>query len=146
MRIPIVIPIKGRVFIHQRSTLQFLSTELFGFKTLWSTVISIYLILCHIAAATVIIATCNGALCGGFPKLGVPFWGPYNKDYRILGSILGPPPIVGNYHFHRVTSPKPTLQPRPATCGDEAGAYGFKATSPHGWLSKLWSLFGYPKH
>ena len=26
---------------------------------------------------------------GGFPKLGVPFWGPYNKDYSILGSILG---------------------------------------------------------
>ena len=22
---------------------------------------------------------------GGFPKLGVPFWGPYNKDYSIWG-------------------------------------------------------------
>ena len=34
------------------------------------------------------------ALCirfGGFPKLGVPFWGPSNKDYSILGSILGSP-------------------------------------------------------
>ena len=29
---------------------------------------------------------------GGFPKLGVPFFGgPYNKDYSILGSILGSP-------------------------------------------------------
>ena len=28
-------------------------------------------------------------LYGGFPKLGVPFWGPYNKDYSISGSILG---------------------------------------------------------
>ena len=31
-------------------------------------------------------------LYGGFPKLGVPFLGgPYNKDYSILGSILGVP-------------------------------------------------------
>ena len=28
---------------------------------------------------------------GAFSKLGVPFWGPYNKDYSILGSILGCP-------------------------------------------------------
>ena len=28
---------------------------------------------------------------GGFPKLGYPFGGPYNKDYSILGSILGSP-------------------------------------------------------
>ena len=28
---------------------------------------------------------------GGFPKLGVPFGGPYNKDYSILRSILGYP-------------------------------------------------------
>ena len=28
---------------------------------------------------------------GVFPKLGVPFGGPYNKDYKILGSILGSP-------------------------------------------------------
>ena len=27
----------------------------------------------------------------GFPKLGVPYWGPHNKDYSILGSILGSP-------------------------------------------------------
>ena len=25
---------------------------------------------------------------GGFPKLGVPFEGPYKKDYSILGFIL----------------------------------------------------------
>ena len=30
-------------------------------------------------------------LYGGFPKLGVPFGDPYNKDYGILGSILGYP-------------------------------------------------------
>ena len=34
----------------------------------------------------------------GFPKLGVPCWGSYNKDYRILGSILGYPNL-GNYHL-----------------------------------------------
>ena len=28
-------------------------------------------------------------LYGGFPTLGVPFWGPQNKDYSILGSTLG---------------------------------------------------------
>ena len=27
------------------------------------------------------------------------FGGPHNKDYSILGSILGPP-ILGNYHFY----------------------------------------------
>ena len=27
----------------------------------------------------------------GFPKLGLPFWGPKNKDCRSLGSILGSP-------------------------------------------------------
>ena len=26
---------------------------------------------------------------GVSPKLGVPFWGPNNKDYSISGSILG---------------------------------------------------------
>ena len=30
-------------------------------------------------------------LNGDFPKLGVPFGGPYDKDYTILGSILGSP-------------------------------------------------------
>ena len=33
----------------------------------------------------------------GFPKLGVPLWGPSNKGYGTWGSILGPP-ILGNYH------------------------------------------------
>ena len=28
---------------------------------------------------------------GGFPKLGVTFWGPNNKDYSIWGSMLGSP-------------------------------------------------------
>ena len=31
------------------------------------------------------------ALDGGFPKLGVPFGDPHNKDYSILGSTLGSP-------------------------------------------------------
>ena len=26
-----------------------------------------------------------------FPKSGVPFWGPCNKDYSMLGSIFGSP-------------------------------------------------------
>ena len=34
----------------------------------------------------------------GFPKIiGTLFGGPYNKDYNILGSILGTL-ILGNYH------------------------------------------------
>ena len=28
---------------------------------------------------------------GAFPKLGLPFGGPYNKDVNTLGSILGSP-------------------------------------------------------
>ena len=28
---------------------------------------------------------------GGFPKLGVPYWGSYSKDCSILGSTLGSP-------------------------------------------------------
>ena len=32
------------------------------------------------------------------PKLGLPFRGPHNKDYDILGSILGSP-ILGNYQM-----------------------------------------------
>ena len=39
--------------------------------------------------------------CGSFPKLGYPYGGPYNKDYSILGSILGPP-VSGNYHVAAV--------------------------------------------
>ena len=36
---------------------------------------------------------------GAFPKLEVPFWRvPYNKDYSIFGSILGPP-ILENYRI-----------------------------------------------
>ena len=34
----------------------------------------------------------------GFLKLGVPLWGPHNKDYSTLGSILGSP-IEGDYHI-----------------------------------------------
>ena len=34
---------------------------------------------------------------GGFTKSRVPFWGPNNKDYNILGSILGPL-FLENYH------------------------------------------------
>ena len=38
---------------------------------------------------------------GGFPKLGVPFVGPHNKDYSIWGSILGSL-ILGNHHMSLV--------------------------------------------
>ena len=34
----------------------------------------------------------------GLPKLEVQFWGPDNKDYDMLGSILGHP-ISGNYQI-----------------------------------------------
>ena len=34
---------------------------------------------------------CTRGYSGGFPKLGVPFGGPYNKDYSIWGSLLGSP-------------------------------------------------------
>ena len=35
----------------------------------------------------------------GFPKIGgTLFWGPYNKDPTIEGTILGSP-IFGNSHF-----------------------------------------------
>ena len=33
----------------------------------------------------------------GFPHLGVPFQGPYKKDYSILGSIYWSPTILRNY-------------------------------------------------
>ena len=52
---------------------------------------------------------------GGFPKLGVPgtfFWGPHNKDYSILGSILGFP------HFGKVPYCNPyDFHPQPSTLG-----------------------------
>ena len=32
---------------------------------------------------------------------GYVFWGPFNKDCSILGSMLGPL-VLGNYHFGRV--------------------------------------------
>ena len=35
---------------------------------------------------------------GGFPKLGVPFWGSDKRDHSILGSLLGSP-ILGNYQI-----------------------------------------------
>ena len=57
-------------------------------------------------------------LNGGFPKLGVPFWGSNNKDYSIFGSILGSPNFgkLPNFHPHGPsaqeshTSTKPVLQ------------------------------------
>ena len=36
-----------------------------------------------------------------FPKIRGTFWpfgGPYNRDYNVCGSMLGPP-IEGNYHY-----------------------------------------------
>ena len=35
---------------------------------------------------------------GGYPELGVAYWGRYNKDYSMLGSILGSP-YVGKLNF-----------------------------------------------
>ena len=50
-----------------------------------------------------------------FPKLGVPFWGPYDKGYSILGSILGSPyfgKLPNGYRHHLavyLTYPLPSL-------------------------------------
>ena len=33
----------------------------------------------------------EGSLRRGFPERGVPFWGPYNTDFSISGSILDSP-------------------------------------------------------
>ena len=48
--------------------------------------------------------------CGGFPKLGVPFGRPYNKDYSILGSILGPL-VLGDNNVNGVRNDKLDLTP-----------------------------------
>ena len=34
-------------------------------------------------------------------KYGYIFGGPYNKDYRILGSVLGNPPLLNNRESNR---------------------------------------------
>ena len=39
------------------------------------------------AAATHVLGGCTFTW-GGFPKLGVPLWGPYKKDFSSLGSLL----------------------------------------------------------
>ena len=41
----------------------------------------------------------QGGCIWGFPMIkGTSLGGSHNKDYSILGSILGPP-ILGNYHI-----------------------------------------------
>ena len=47
---------------------------------------------------------CAGRVYGGFPKLGVQNWGPHNKDYSILGSILGSP-YLGKLPYHAIFLP-----------------------------------------
>ena len=47
-------------------------------------------------------------LYGSFPKLGVPFGGPYNRDYSILGSKLGSP------YFGKLPYKPSTLNPEPS--------------------------------
>ena len=51
----------------------------------------------------------------GFPKLGMFFWGPHNKDYGALGAALGSP-LLGNYHQPQMTPVKPVL-PRSLNVG-----------------------------
>ena len=43
----------------------------------------------------------TGSKNGGFPKLGVPFWGSLDKDYSIWGFILGSP-YLGKLPYHFV--------------------------------------------
>ena len=40
----------------------------------------------------------EGRLHRGFPEQGVPFWGPYNTDFSISGSVLDSAHILGNSH------------------------------------------------
>ena len=46
---------------------------------------------------------------GGFPELGVPFWGPYDGDYNMLGPILGST-HVGNHDIMSCTVATQTVQ------------------------------------
>ena len=45
------------------------------------------------------LGSCQNAF-GGLLQLGVPLWGPHNKDYSIVGSILGFP-CFGDNHFSK---------------------------------------------
>ena len=47
----------------------------------------------------------NVILFGGLFKLGVPFWGPHNKDFDIFGSIFGSP-YYGKLPFSSSEGPK----------------------------------------
>ena len=69
---------------------------------------------------------------GGFPNLGVPFWGPHNKDYNILGSILGFP-YFGKLPY---TCAKYTLKPGSDELGpDGAGeSIGLRPNPSHSLL------------
>ena len=40
-------------------------------------------------------------VCGGFPKLGVPFWGIPSIRIIVYWSLYGGPLILGNYHMSR---------------------------------------------
>ena len=56
----------------------------------------------------------------GFPKLGVPFGGPNNKDHNILGSILGSP-YFGKLPFRALPpQKKKTDMETPRKCPLEA--------------------------
>ena len=56
--------------------------------------------------------------CGCFPKLGILFGGPFNKDSNIFGSIWGPP-IWGNYLVPLETLQRRAVQDR-APCPYDA--------------------------
>ena len=59
----------------------------------------------------------------GFPKIVIFFWGgPYNKDYSILGQILGHPNFGKLPYFSRVQPVFPRLvlmKPRPPVLGNQ---------------------------
>ena len=44
----------------------------------------------------------------GFPKLGVPFWGPHNKDYSIGGLHWGPITYFGKPPYSNIKYDQPT--------------------------------------
>ena len=44
---------------------------------------------------------------GGLPNLGVPFWGAFNKNFSILGSILGSPYLLNYANYHHAMKQSP---------------------------------------
>ena len=66
-------------------------------------------------------------------------WGPHNQDSSSLGSNVGVPNL-GNYKDVRAL----TLATQGRSLAGDVSKLYFGCG--YGWLSKLWSLLGYPKY